>query len=336
MSVTNLCRSKGVSTCEQLKINNSTNNYAQDRSTDMKKLLLGGFLVAAVLATAGFAATRASTTEASETTPVTQTAPAIERGITAQQADADETTAKPYIGISIRNAPEDGGTDGALVVSVVEGSPADGRLQVDDIITAIDDTAVSGARDVVGIVHESAPGDSIIFSVSRGGSATDISITVGELPADGHPHANRRHGHMGMRAHGYGHGHMGNMGMGNGMRGGVSASLITSESRYLTDDGVKTVLKAAGTTQNIDATAGTFDLLLRDESETLSFTVNDDTKIFVQGVEGAANIADLSADTDTTTMVMQVTSEDGTQQVHFVVQGNFAKHRMHRHRSNGK
>ncbi|MDE2686647.1 MAG: PDZ domain-containing protein [Chloroflexota bacterium] len=298
----------------------------------MKKLLLGGFLVAAVLATAGFAAMRASTTEASETTPAAQTATAIERGITAQQADADETTAKPYIGISIRNAPEDGDTDGALVVSVVEGSPADGSLQVDDIITAIDGTAVSGARDVVSIVHEGAPGDSIVFSVSRGGSATDISITVGELPEDGHPHANRGHGNMGKRAHGYGHGHMGHI----GMLGGVHASLITSESRYLTDDGVKTVLKAAGTTENIDATAGTFDLLLRDESETLSFTVNDDTKIFVQGIEGAASIADLSADTDTTTMVVRVTNEDGTQQVHFVVQGNFAKQRMHHQRSNGK
>ncbi len=285
----------------------------------MQKLLLGGFLVAALLGTAGFAAMRAGTTEASETTPAAQAA--TERGITAQQADADESTAKPYIGISIRNAPEDGDTDGALVVGVVEGSPADGSLQVDDIITAINDTAVSGARDVVSIVHEGAPGDSIVFSVSRGGLAMDISITAGELPANGHPHANRGHGHMGM---------------GKGMLGGVHDNLITSESRYLTDDGVKTVLTAAGTTQNIDATARTLDLLLRDESETLSFTVNDDTKIFVQGIEGAASIADLSADTDTTTMVIRVTNEDGTQQVHFVVQGNFAKQRMHHQRSNGK
>lgn len=293
----------------------------------MKKILLGGFLLAVVLGTAGFAAMRAGTTEANETTPAAQTATAIERGITAQQADADEATAKPYIGISIRNAPEDGDTDGALVVSVVEGSPADGRLQVDDIITAIDGAAVSGARDVVGIVHEGAPGDSIVFSVSRAGLTIDISITAGELPADGHPHANRRHGHS------YGHGHMG---MGKGMLGGVHSSLITSESRYLTDDGVKTVLTAAGTTQNIDATARTLDLLLRDESETLSFTVNDDTKIFVQGVEGAASISDLSVDADTTTMVMQITNEDGTQQVRFVSQGNFAKQRMHHQRSNGK
>ena len=298
----------------------------------MKKLLLGGFLLAAILGAAGFAAMRVSTTEASETTPAAQTATAIERGITAQQADADETTAKPYIGISIRNAPEDGDTDGALVVSVVEGSPADGNLQSDDIITAIDGAAVSGARAVVNIVHERAPGDNIIFSVSRDGSATDISITVGELPADGHPHANRRHAHMSKRAPGYGHGHMG---MGKGMLGGVHDSLITSESRYLTDDGVKTVLTAAGTTQNIDATAGTFDLLLRDESETLSFTVNDDTKIFVQGVKSIASIADMSADTDMTTMVMQVTNEDSTRQVHFVAQGNFAKPHIHRHRMHG-
>ncbi|MXY47312.1 MAG: PDZ domain-containing protein [Chloroflexi bacterium] len=333
MSVTNLFRRKGVSISE-LKTKNNTNNDAQNRRAGMKKLIIGGFLVAAILGTAGFAAMRVSTTEASETTPAAQTA--TERGITAQQADATEageTTAKPYIGISIKNASGDGGAAGALVVGVVEGSPADGRLQVDDIITAIDGAAVSGARDVVSIVHEGAPGDSIVFSVSRGGSAMDISITAGELPTDGHPHANRRHGHTGKRAHGYEYGHMG---MGKGMLGSVHDSLITSKSRYLTDDGVKTVLTAAGTTQNIDATAGTLDLLLRDESETLSFTVNDDTKIFVQGVDGAASIADLSADTDTATMVMQVTNEDGTQQVHFVAQGNFAKPHIHRHRSNGK
>ena len=303
----------------------------------MKKLLLGGFLLAAVLGAAGFAAMFAGATEASETKPTAQTA--TERHITAQQADAtetDEATAKPYIGISIRNAPEDGDIDGALVVGVVEGSPADGSLQVDDIITAIDSVAVSGARDVVSIVREGAPGDSIVFSVSRAGFATDISITVGELPADGHPHSKRRHRHMGKRAHGYGHGHLGHMNMGKGMLGGAHDSLITSESRYLTDDGVKTVLTAAGTTQNIDATAGTLDLLLRDESETLSFTINDDTKIFVQGVEGAASIADLSANTDTTTMVMQVTNEDGTQQVHLVAQGNFANQHRHRHQSKGK
>ena len=90
----------------------------------------------------------------------------------------------------------------------------------------------------------------------------------------------------------------------------------------MTDDGVKTVRKAVGTAQNIDAGAGTFDLLLRDESETLSFTIGDGTKVAVDSVEGEASLSDLSI--DATTMVVQVIQPDGTSEVQSVVQGDFS------------
>ena len=90
----------------------------------------------------------------------------------------------------------------------------------------------------------------------------------------------------------------------------------------MTDDGVKTVRKAVGTAQNIDADEGTFDLLLRDDSETLSFAIDDDTRIATDAVEGEAGLSDLSA--DATTMVVQVTSPDGTSQVQTVVQGDYS------------
>ena len=264
----------------------------------MKKKLLGGLLVVAILATAGIVAAPASATEAS-TKPYSAQ---IGDGASAQQADA---SGKPYIGIAITSVPEDSDTDGALIVRVVEGSAADGSLQVNDIITALDDESVDGPRDVVRIVRERSPGDVIVFSVIRDGTSTDISITVGERDEPEGEGKGNRHG-----KHGY------------GFFGQTAERIVLSDTRYLTDDGVKTVRKAFGTARNIDAGAGTFDLLLRDDSETLSFTTDEDTKIAIDGVEGNASVADLSA--DATTMVIEVTLPDGTSQVQFVAQGEFS------------
>ncbi len=244
----------------------------------MRKKLLVGLLVVAILATAGIVAAQVSTAEAS---------------------------GKPFVGIAITSVPEDGDSDGALIVRVVEGSAADGSLQVDDIITALDDESVSGPRDVVRMVREHAPGDTIVFTVVRGGTSMDISVTVGERDES------VREGRGGERgSYGY------------KIFGKANERLVLSDTRYMTDDGVKTVRKAVGTAQNINADAGTFDLLLRDDSETLSFTIGDDTKIAVDSVEGEASLSDLSA--DATTMVVQVTQPDGTSEVQSVAQGDFS------------
>ena len=268
----------------------------------MRKKLIGGLLVVAILATASIVATRVSTTEASSTSYTNPESPSAQGGVDAEQS---ESTSKPFIGIAITSVPQGGDTDGALIVRVVEGSPADGNLQADDIITALDDESVTGPRDVVSIVRDHAPGDVIVFSVVRDGTSMNISITVGEREesaSDG----------RGMKRGGLGHGSFGRTG----------ESLVLSDTRYMTDDGVKTVRKAVGTAQNIDASGGTFDLLLRDDSETLSFTIDDNTNIATDAVEGEASLSDLSA--DATTMVVQVTSPDGTSHVQSVLQGEFS------------
>ena len=146
----------------------------------MKKKLLGGFLVVAILATAGLVAARVNTSEASAKTHTEQRGVFDDDGISAQQS---ESTGKPYIGIAVTSVQEDSATDGALIVRVVEGSAADGNLEVDDIITALDGESVGGPRDVVRIVHEHSPGDVIVFSVVRDGSSMDISVTAGEYEA---------------------------------------------------------------------------------------------------------------------------------------------------------
>ena len=190
---------------------------------------------------------------------------------------------------------------------------------------------------MVSIVHEGAPGDSIVFSVSRAGFATDISITVGELPADGHPHSKRRHRHMGKRAHGYGHGHLGHMNMGKGMLGGAHDSLITSESRYLTDG--RREDRPHGGRHNAEHRCdrwhiGTVAARRIRNAIVLHQRRHEDFR--ARHPKARQAIADLSANTDATTMVMQVTNEDGTQQVHLVAQGNFAKQHRHRHQNKGE
>ena len=107
----------------------------------------------AILATAGLVAARVNTSEASAKTHTEQRGVFDDDGISAQQS---ESTGKPYIGIAVTSVQEDSATDGALIVRVVEGSAADGNLEVDDIITALDGESVGGPRDVVRIVRARA------------------------------------------------------------------------------------------------------------------------------------------------------------------------------------
>ena len=265
----------------------------------MRKKLLGALLVVAVLATAGVVTARVNTTEASAR-PQTHSATIMGSGTDAQQR---ESAAKPFIGIAITSVPEDSDTSGALIVRVIEGSAADGSLQVNDIITTLGGESVAGPRDVVRIVSEHAPGDVVVFGIVRDGATVDISITVGERESsDGERIGGKRGGDYKF-----------------GFFGKADERLVLSDTRYLTDDGVKTVRKAFGTAQNINESAGTFDLMLRDDSQTLSFTIDDNTKIVTDTVEGEASLSDLSV--DVTTMVTEVTLPDGSREVQHVAQG---------------
>ena len=253
----------------------------------MKKKILAGFLVVAVLVTAGIVAARVGTAEAS---------------------------GRPFIGIAIVPIEDD---EGALIVRVVDDSPADGKLQTGDIITALDGDAIDGPRDVVDYVREQEPGDVIVFKVMRDDSALNVSVTVGERDEDDdYRHMRGRYGRYG-----------GDYDYDDDpfdfdfdIFDDADERLIVSETRYMTDDGVETTRKAVGTVQNINASAGTFDLLLLDESETLSFKINDDTKVMI---DTTGSIAGLSADEPT--LVMDVIDAEGVSDVQLVAQGEFAE-----------
>lgn len=285
----------------------------------MKIKLIAAAVVAAVLVSAGvIAGIRANISEAGG-------APNAEpRAISANSAANPQTDAAqpaharnahiPYIGIAIARLPEDADAadgdedasdsgDGALIVKVMAGSPADGNLQVDDVITVLDGEAIDGPRDVVAIVRDAEPGDTIVFSVRRGDADMDVSVTVGEREAGDFARYGR--GHFGggyFDEHDYDD---------DGLDG-----LILSETRRQTDEGVMTERKAVGTVQSVDVARGVLNLLLADESETLTFTINEDTEVLINR---SGSLGGLSA--TETTLVVEVIDAEGARNVEMVAQG---------------
>ena len=93
--------------------------------------------------------------------------------------------AKPYLGVSLTDVSAEtqsyGLPQGASVKTVTEDSPAaNAGLQVNDIITHVDDKEITGSSDVVKIVSECEVGQSLKLKVYRMGVTVDLEITVGE------------------------------------------------------------------------------------------------------------------------------------------------------------
>jgi S1-C subfamily serine protease len=94
------------------------------------------------------------------------------------------------------NLPAD---QGVIVERAFDGGPADkagihgatGQATIDgqtvpvggDIITKVDGKAVAGMDDVISIVNEKQPGDEITLTVLRDSKEQDITVTLGDRPA---------------------------------------------------------------------------------------------------------------------------------------------------------
>ena len=114
----------------------------------------------------------------------------------------------PWLGVSIstvssRYLEELGhpvGTTGALIVTVVEGSPADRAgllgsdsfLEVDgveyqaggDIVVAINTHQVSGSSDLIAhLLYHNRPRDEVTLTVLRDGQREEIEVTLGQRPS---------------------------------------------------------------------------------------------------------------------------------------------------------
>lgn len=82
------------------------------------------------------------------------------------------------------DVPEHG--QGALVVSVLEGLPAHGRLASGDVITAVDGTPTPLVQEAVDIVRSHRPGDVLRFEVTDAKGATRVE-EIGLVEREGRP-----------------------------------------------------------------------------------------------------------------------------------------------------
>jgi 2-alkenal reductase len=86
----------------------------------------------------------------------------------------------PYLGIESQTA-----ADGQVVVTVVPDSPAaEAGLQPGDVITAIDGTELSEDDPMINLLFSHQPGDTVTLTIQRNDEAQEISVTLGERPAD--------------------------------------------------------------------------------------------------------------------------------------------------------
>jgi S1-C subfamily serine protease len=72
-------------------------------------------------------------------------------------------------------------TDGALITEVTDGSPAaDAGLQVNDVVTAVNNEAVDQEHTLRDRLVAYEAGDTITLTVLRSGESQDIEVTLGE------------------------------------------------------------------------------------------------------------------------------------------------------------
>jgi len=68
--------------------------------------------------------------------------------------------------------------------SVISGSPAaNAGLQTNDIITAVNGTAINQTNDLTGLLDQHQPGDKITLTVLRSGNKLQIGVTLGSMPS---------------------------------------------------------------------------------------------------------------------------------------------------------
>ena len=71
---------------------------------------------------------------------------------------------------------------GALIDAVEPGLPADGKLQPDDVITAVDGKAVKGPEGVFTAMSKHSPGDVVKFTVRRGSQTLLVPLKTVASP----------------------------------------------------------------------------------------------------------------------------------------------------------
>jgi S1-C subfamily serine protease len=86
-----------------------------------------------------------------------------------------------FLGVEVKDTTA--GPAGAVVVTVVKGSPAEAAgLQAGDVIRAIDGTRVKSGSAVTTQVARNTPGDKVTITLVRGSDEMDVTATLAANP----------------------------------------------------------------------------------------------------------------------------------------------------------
>jgi putative serine protease PepD len=96
------------------------------------------------------------------------------------QLRAGETPTHARLGVTVSNSVnEDGLVTGAGIGEVEPGSAADDAgLQQGDIVTRVDDDAITGLESLVATIRGHRPGDEVTLTVVRGGETLTLTATL--------------------------------------------------------------------------------------------------------------------------------------------------------------
>lgn len=94
-----------------------------------------------------------------------------------QSQDAAKTVALRRLGYEVQARPSR-----VQVIDVVCGGPSEGRLQLGDVILAVDGTPVETADQVLPLIVAKAPGDTVQFTVERAGARKTVDVELGKRP----------------------------------------------------------------------------------------------------------------------------------------------------------
>jgi putative serine protease PepD len=85
-----------------------------------------------------------------------------------------------YVGVSLN---PNAGAAGATVGSVSAGGPAaNAGIQANDVITAVNSTAITSTDQFIQVIDGYAPGRTVTVTIERGGNAKKVSVTLGVRP----------------------------------------------------------------------------------------------------------------------------------------------------------
>ena len=75
-------------------------------------------------------------------------------------------------------------TYGWRIQSILTGGPSDGKLKVNDIITALNNQTITNGNDLASYLEENTlPGNNLTMTVARGTTQIQVTIVLGVRPA---------------------------------------------------------------------------------------------------------------------------------------------------------